>query len=144
MSEKVQTEGSFKVKKKPGRPKKLNKKEETVKVDLSKTKEDAIQEPETTKVVLQSSEQSEEKGEETKVGLQEVGESHKEEVATEESKKEEEVVVESPIVELNKKEDETIEPLVDTPKLPENIEKLVDFMKDTGGTLEDYLRLNAD
>ena len=85
MSEKVQTEGSFKVKKKPGRPKKLNKKEETVKVDLSKTKEDAIQEPETTKVVLQSSEQSEEKGEETKVGLQEVGESHKEEVATEES-----------------------------------------------------------
>jgi hypothetical protein len=141
MSEKVQTEGSFKVKKKPGRPKKLNKTEETVKVDLSKTKEDAIQEPETTKVVLQSSEQSEETREETKVGLQEVGEPHKEEVATEEIKKEE---VKSPIVELNKEEDKTIEPLVDTPKLPENIEKLVDFMKDTGGTLEDYLRLNAD
>ena len=141
MSEKVQTEGSFKVKKKPGRPKKLNKTEETVKVDLSKTKEDAIQEPETTKVVLQSSEQSEETREETKVGLQEVGEPHKEEVATEESKKEE---VESPIVELNKQEDKTIEPLVEQPKLPENIEKLVDFMKDTGGTLEDYIRLNAD
>ena len=141
MSEKVQTEGSFKVKKKPGRPKKLNKTEETVKVDLSKTKEDAIQEPETTKVVLQSSEQSEETREKTQVGLQEVGEPHKEEVAAEESKKEE---VESPIVEINSEVDNTIEPLVEQPKLPENIEKLVDFMKDTGGTLEDYIRLNAD
>lgn len=141
MSEQVKTEGSFKVKKKPGRPKKLNKTEETVKVDLSKTKEDAVQEPETEKVVLQSSEQSEETREETKVGLQEVGEPHKEEVVAEESKKEE---VESPIVELNKEEDKTIEPLVDTPKLPDNIDKLVNFMQDTGGTIEDYVRLNAD
>jgi len=141
MSEQVKTEGSFKVKKKPGRPKKLNKTEETVKVDLSKTKEDAVQEPETEKVVLQSSEQSEEAREETKVGLQEVGEPHKEEVVAEESKKEE---VESPIVELNKEEDKTIEPLVDTPKLPDNIDKLVNFMQDTGGTIEDYVRLNAD
>jgi hypothetical protein len=28
--------------------------------------------------------------------------------------------------------------------LPENIEKLVSFMEDTGGTIEDYSRLNAD
>ena len=28
--------------------------------------------------------------------------------------------------------------------LPENIEKLVTFMNETGGTLEDYVRLNAD
>jgi hypothetical protein len=28
--------------------------------------------------------------------------------------------------------------------LPENIEKLVTFMEDTGGTIEDYTRLNAD
>ena len=28
--------------------------------------------------------------------------------------------------------------------LPENIEKLVDFMEETGGTIEDYTRLNAD
>ena len=28
--------------------------------------------------------------------------------------------------------------------LPENIEKLVSFMEDTGGTVEDYVRLNAD
>jgi len=29
-------------------------------------------------------------------------------------------------------------------KLPENIEKLVNFMEETGGTIEDYTRLNAD
>ena len=29
-------------------------------------------------------------------------------------------------------------------ELPENIEKLVEFMKETGGTIEDYTRLNAD
>jgi hypothetical protein len=28
--------------------------------------------------------------------------------------------------------------------LPENVEKLVDFMKETGGDVEDYVRLNAD
>jgi hypothetical protein len=33
-----------------------------------------------------------------------------------------------------------------TPKadLPENVEKLVDFMQETGGTVQDYVRLNAD
>ena len=29
-------------------------------------------------------------------------------------------------------------------QLPENIEKLVEFMNDTGGTLEDYVKLNTD
>ncbi len=28
--------------------------------------------------------------------------------------------------------------------LPENVEKLVKFMEETGGTVEDYVRLNAD
>ena len=28
--------------------------------------------------------------------------------------------------------------------LPENVEKLVNFMKDTGGTVEDYVDLNKD
>ena len=30
------------------------------------------------------------------------------------------------------------------PELPENIQKLVDFMEETGGTLEDYVNLNQD
>ena len=29
-------------------------------------------------------------------------------------------------------------------QLPENIEKLVSFMEETGGSVEDYVRLNAD
>ena len=33
---------------------------------------------------------------------------------------------------------------VETQKLPENIEKLVQFMKETGGDVHDYSRLNAD
>ena len=52
MSEKVKTEGSFKMKKKRGRPKKLTTQRETIKVDLSKKEEDAVQEPETEKVAV--------------------------------------------------------------------------------------------
>jgi len=36
------------------------------------------------------------------------------------------------------------EPLIKTPELPENIEKLVTFMNETGGTVEDYVELNRD
>ena len=53
----------------------------------------------------------------------------------------------SPIKEIEKVAEKPLqEPIVETPKiqLPENIEKLVDFMKETGGTIEDYTRLNAD
>jgi hypothetical protein len=139
MSEEVKQEGDFKMKKKKGRPRKLTSQSETVKVDLSKKEEDAVQEPSTEKVVLQSDEQSKETGEESKVELQEVGETHDEQESTEEK-------VESPIVEI------TEEPVVETQQeqvleqtqLPENIEKLVDFMRETGGTVEDYVRINAD
>ncbi len=34
--------------------------------------------------------------------------------------------------------------LIKTPELPENVEKLVTFMKETGGTVEDYVELNRD
>jgi len=46
------------------------------------------------------------------------------------------------------KQEEDNEPIEEnypiSPQLPENVEKLVDFMKETGGTVEDYVRLNAD
>jgi len=60
---------------------------------------------------------------------------------------------ESPIQEITKEEvkqvtSEVKEALRDEKvlgkKLPENIEKLVSFMDETGGTIEDYARLNAD
>jgi len=135
----------LKLKKKVGRPKKLNKATETVKLDLSKNKEDAIQEPETKKVVLQSNETKEEQ----KLGLQEVGETHEEQKATEESVSpvseitEEEVKQETKIVEQEFKEAIRDEKVTGKP-LPENIEKLVSFMEETGGDINDYVRLNAD
>jgi len=135
----------LKVKKKVGRPKKLNKATETVKLDLSKKQEDAVQEPETKKVVLQSNETKEEQ----KLGLQEVGETHEEQKATEEGVSpvseitEEEVKQETKIVEQELKEAVRDEKVTGKP-LPENIEKLVSFMEETGGDINDYVRLNAD
>ena len=158
MSETVKQEGDFKIKKKKGRPKKLTPNKEAIKIDLSqkdkeeekKEVENAVQEQTTEKVVLQSDESSTEKREETKVELQEVGATHEQEqTASSESEKKE--VVNSPISEIT--EEEVVEekvvntqPEVEQPKvdLPENVEKLVNFMKDTGGTIDDYVRLNAD
>ncbi len=135
----------LKVKKKVGRPKKLNKATETVKLDLSKKQEDAVQEPETKKIVLQSDEAKEEQ----KLELQEVGKTHEEQKATEESVSpvseitEEEVKQETKIVEQELKEAIRDEKVTGKP-LPENIEKLVSFMEETGGDINDYVRLNAD
>ena len=53
----------------------------------------------------------------------------------------------SPIEEVAEMEEKQVQEPVTQPKqvqLPENIEKLIDFMKDTGGTVQDYARLNAD
>jgi len=93
--------------------------------------------------VLQSTEQSKETGEKTEVGLQEMGSTHKEpEKPTEETKEEVTVInanknIDAKSVEENLKTQQKYE-------VPENLEKLVNFMKDTGGTVEDYVRLNAD
>jgi hypothetical protein len=58
-------------------------------------------------------------------------------------------VLESPIKEIERVEEKIItpEPVVETKPevvMPENINKLVSFMKETGGTIEDYTRLNRD
>tara|TARA_R110000764_G_scaffold1069_2_gene4228 strand:- start:379 stop:1515 length:1137 start_codon:yes stop_codon:yes gene_type:complete len=134
MSEEVKEEGSFKIKKKPGKPKKLTKKGETIKVDLSK-KEDPVEE-EVTKVVIDDAKEEavikepvkevvEETTEEKVIPIQEVTEEKVEEVK-------------EPVIET------APEPAKPEINLPENIEKLVKFMEDTGGTVEDYVRLSAD
>ena len=46
-------------------------------------------------------------------------------------------------VEVEKEPEEQLEEKASV-DLPENIEKLVEFMNETGGTLEDYVRLNQD
>ncbi len=100
------------------------------KVDLSKTEKtetDAVQEQTTDEAVLQD--------EKPEVGLQEVVEENKQEESEE-------------VITIGETTEEVVEEQIidSTPKvdLPENVEKLVDFMKETGGTLQDYVRLNAD
>ena len=134
MSEEVKEEGSFKIKKKPGKPKKLTNKGESIKVDLSK-KEDPVEEK-VTKVVIDDAKEEavikepvkevvEETTEEKVIPIQEVTEEKVEEVK-------------EPVIET------APEPAKPEINLPENIEKLVKFMEDTGGTVEDYVRLSAD
>jgi len=143
MSEEVKQEGDFKIKKKPGRPRKLaSQKEEAIKLDLSKKEEDAVQEQTTDEVSVRD-----ESGTSEEVPQENVEETT--EKPTEESKEEEKVI---PIQEVTEEEpEETVvqetvqeQPVVEQKQLPENIEKLVAFMEETGGTVEDYVRINAD
>jgi len=60
-----------------------------------------------------------------------------EEITNEEVKDEAEVLAEDII-------DAAIEKQEDGKPLPENLQKVVDFMEETGGTLDDYVRLNQD
>jgi hypothetical protein len=156
MSETVKQEGDFKIKSKP-KMKKLNKTEEVIKVDLSKPKEEVKQE-EVTKVVIPT----EDKKEDDAV---QIGETNASDVAVEEQEdgtSSEEVVEElresvqdekSVLEEITDEEVEEVKQEVKEAKkqaeetgkpLPENIEKLVSFMEETGGSIEDYVRLNAD
>ena len=141
MSEEVKEEGTFKVKKKPGRPRKLVSQDETLKINLDKKEEDAVEEQETNEVpVRDGSEVSEEVP-------QENNEETIEESTGESKEKEEEVITISEVT-----EEEPEQPVVEEEtkyveqqkQLPENIESLVKFMEETGGTVEDYVRINAD
>jgi hypothetical protein len=139
MSEKVKEEGSFKVKKKPGRPKKLTKQQETIKVDLSK-KEDPAEEK-VTKVVIDEAKEETVKEE----PIKEVVEEKAEEPIKEEKVIPIQEVTEEKVEEIKETVIETApEPVKPEVNLPENVEKLVKFMEETGGTVEDYVRLNAD
>ena len=53
--------------------------------------------------------------------------------------------VKEQVEDLAEQAEEAITKSMETGKaLPENIQKLVDFMEDTGGSLEDYVKLNKD
>jgi hypothetical protein len=148
MSEQVQQEGSFKMpKKKAPQMKKLDAPSTISKVDLTikPVHTDAVQEQSTNESVLVN------QGPE--VGLQEVGKGNTvNENAAVKIDHEEEVVVINEITdeEVNRevaKIEETVRSYNEektSKPLPENIEKLVNFMEETGGTVEDYVRLNAD
>ena len=128
----------------------------TIKVDFSKN---AVQEQSTDEIPVRD--ESETSGEVQEENIEETVEQPAAEstVETEESVQEpvEETVEETVLQEIT---DEEIEEVADElqeeveeaieeaqqsgVELPENIQKVVDFMNDTGGTLEDYVRLNTD
>ena len=151
MSEQVKEEGTFKIKRKP----KQLIKDDIIKVDLSKPKteeKDAIQVGETKKVDVEEQTGSSPGVDEQVSEPKEVSETKEETPIIQEIVEEEKPIekkVEEEIVELGEKIEEKViaptpEEVREVAKLPENIEKVVDFMKETGGTLEDYVRLNAD
>ena len=159
MEEATKQEGEFSLKGKSTKPKQLNQeapavtkvsikepvlenKEEVTKVvipnDTLKPEENAIQEQEAEKPVLRT--------EQSEMGLQEVGqgdEGSAEDVITKLTPLQE--VTEEEIKQVTKEAQEAVrDEKILGRKLPENVEKLVNFMEDTGGTVEDYVRLNAD
>ena len=120
-----------------------------IRVDLRKFKqqEDAIQEQEPESSVLESVEQSAESGEDTEVELQGVGEGNESTAKEKESVLEEitEEEVQEQTAELANEVKEAIADQKESGiELPENIQKVVDFINETGGSLEDYVRLNQD
>ena len=151
----VKSEGEFKFKKKTPKIKgQGNTVPEVTKIDLSKkTEEDAIQVGETETVVDDKQardlpevekEVRDNSGEVTKIDLKEKVESPLELVEDENDNPEEITMVggtESPNTSQEQKE---VLPQAQTQDYPENVDKLIEFMKETGGTIDDYARLNAD
>ena len=104
------------------------------KVDLDKKEEeDAVQEQNTDEVpVRDESEASEEVREQD-------DEATIEEITGESEELTEEIVEKTKELEVGISESGNVEI-----KIPGNLEKLVEFMNETGGTLEDYVKLNKD
>jgi len=149
-NEPVKQEGDFKIKSK--KPKQLaNQKDNTTKVVIN-PKEPLIEiESNVTKVEIKKEEDAIQIGETKEVV---VGEQAGDSIKVDEQVSEPEQAVEefNPLSEVTEEEtpteQEVVEAVVEAKetgnKLPENIEKLVSFMEETGGSIEDYTRLNAD
>jgi len=142
MSETVKEEGSFKVKAK--KPKNLNKPNTITKVEMPKVDIGSQGEviPEVTKVDL------------TEKVVKEV-ESQIEEVVTDVTQEKvedtdsgsilQEITNKEEFIEVAKELEQAVQENKATGKpLPENVEKLISFMEDTGGNLADYVRLSSD
>jgi len=116
--------------------------ESITKIDLREPKEDTTEEP--VEEALEESSTSEQSGEEPQTETQKSEESNQltlEEIIEDEEVKEDEKPVEEEVTKKDVIEEAAASPEVE---LPENIQKVVDFMNETGGTLEDYVKLNQD
>ena len=107
-----------------------------IKVDLSKPPTNEAQESNTDDPGVAGSDESPEPTQEQKE-VQPQGEVQ-EEVRVLEEITDEDTVTKEKVMEALDESQATGKPL------PENIQKLIDFMDDTGGSLEDYVRLNRD
>lgn len=145
----VEETGKLKVK----RPKQFvqqNTEDDVIKVDLRQNKEeDAVQEQSTDAgddIVEQPQNEggSKEVVEEVRDTEQNEGQS----VQNEEQPVLEEIIEEEVQEQTEQLTEDVAEAIAEQKEtgveLPENIQKVVDFMNETGGTLEDYVRLNQD
>jgi hypothetical protein len=152
MSEEVKQEGEFKIKT-PSKPKNLGDNiGEPIKVNM---KEPLVEvESNVTKVVVPNEEENAVQTQETNdsdVVIKEPTNSSDSEKVVEEVRNSDEEVV-SPLSIIEDEKDAAQEEVANEVEqavkeqrvLPENIEKLVSFMEETGGTVQDYVRLNAD
>jgi hypothetical protein len=124
-----------------------------VKIDLNnppKKEEDAVPEQSTDEVLVRDESETSEKVLEENVETKDekpTGEEVSEEVSNEQPVVEEitEEKIEEQVEDLVEETKEAIAEAQETGKdLPENIQKLVDFMEETGGDINDYVRLNQD
>ncbi len=133
MSEKTETKKDKETKEplKIKKPSFKRENDQVFKVKLNE-KEDAVSEQKTEKLVLSNNEEKKEERKENPVGLQEVGSVQEE--------------IKKPIIEEVKEVAKPKLKIEETkkPEMPENIQKLVSFMRETGGNINDYARLNAD
>jgi len=136
MNEQTKTEGSFKIQSKPkltdeqlaakNKEPLIDVPSNVTRVVIPKEEKDANPEPSAGGVV------NDERAED----IQKVEEGIPEPVIKEitEEEEEKEIKAEEPVAESQPIQND----------LPENINKLVDFMKETGGTMQDYIRLNTN
>tara|TARA_Y100000592_G_scaffold11605_1_gene16364 strand:+ start:2776 stop:4014 length:1239 start_codon:yes stop_codon:yes gene_type:complete len=114
-----------------------------VKIDLSKATEEQPKEE-----VVEEKEVVEEPKEQVVEEIKDEQPEQKEEKVEEETPVVEEITdeeVEEKVEELQEEVEEAISEAQETAEpLPENIQKVVDFMNETGGSLEDYVKLNQD
>ena len=145
------TEGKVKVKRRPSMKKKVI--DDIIKVDLSKPKEEekvenvveeqqpVAEEPTTSEAVGEQNPESEPEQESEK----QVPEDEQDSVLSEVTEEEKQEVVEEKTEELTEEIKEAVQEQKETGvELPENIQKVVDFMNETGGSLEDYVKINQD
>ena len=136
------TVGKLKVKKKMKKIK-SNPEGDIAKVDLNKPAEEPVQEPKKDEV---KEDNPVDEGVVTE--LDNADTTEKQEEVQPEAQAQEASVLEEVTEEVKEQVEELTEEIIEAKEsgkaLPENIQKVVDFMEETGGTLEDYVKLNKD